>query len=167
MDKLSKKEYDRQRYLANRKKILERASEYRKEHKLERAESNKKYVEKNSEKIKEYKKQYYQNNKRKISEKYKEYYSTKLGRALKLIGSYKHNDEHFRRGDCTLTAEWVIDNIFAKSCVYCGENDWLKLGCDRIDNDKPHTPENVVPCCAECNRKRGQRDFDTFVGLFN
>jgi hypothetical protein len=29
------------------------------------------------------------------------------------------------------------------------------IGCDRLDNDKGHTKDNVVPCCVSCNTVRG------------
>lgn len=91
------------------------------------------------------------------------YYATPFDRALALIKSYKYQDEkYYKRGKCTLTPEWIIDNIFTHKCHYCGEDDWEKLGCDRIDNSLPHTPENVVPCCAKCNIKRGTMNYQKF-----
>lgn len=29
------------------------------------------------------------------------------------------------------------------------------IGCDRIDNNKGHSIDNVVPCCNICNTVRG------------
>lgn len=72
-------------------------------------------------------------------------------RAMYLVQNYKRDDKEHNRGECTLTAKWIIDNIFTKHCVHCGESDWGKLGCNRIDNDLPHTPDNVEPCCGSCN----------------
>jgi hypothetical protein len=66
-------------------------------------------------------------------------------------------------GKCTLTPEWIVENIFSKPCHYCGKEGWELIGCDRIDNSKPHTPDNVVPCCWECNKKRGRRDYEEFM----
>ena len=57
----------------------------------------------------------------------------------------------------------MVEDIFTKPCHYCGEEGWEIMGCDRIDNSKPHTPNNVVPCCDKCNRKRGRRDYEEFV----
>lgn len=39
---------------------------------------------------------------------------------------------------------------------YCGECNWTKLGCDRIDNAKGHTKDNVITACWECNDLRGR-----------
>lgn len=86
-----------------------------------------------------------------------------MGRAKYLELNYKRLDEENHRGECTLTAEWIVENIFTKPCHYCGETDWKKLGCDRIDNSLPHTPDNVVPCCGDCNAKRGRMTYDKFI----
>lgn len=75
------------------------------------------------------------------------------------IRRYRQSDLQYNRGECTLTPEWFIEKIYHKSCVYCGETDWHKLGTDRIDNSKPHTPDNVVCCCKDCNQYRQRRDF--------
>ena len=42
---------------------------------------------------------------------------------------------------------------FLNECVYCGGTE--NLGLDRIDNNKGHTKENVLPCCRPCNTMRG------------
>ena len=59
--------------------------------------------------------------------------------------------------------EWIVEHIFTEPCHYCGKTDYHELGCDRIDNALPHTPDNVVPCCAECNKKRGTTPYDEFI----
>lgn len=93
------------------------------------------------------------------------YNQTPMGRAVNLVNAYKQLDTKHNRGDCTLTGKWVVENIFSKPCHYCGESDWTKLGCDRIDNSKPHTEDNVVPCCFECNRNRGLKTYEEFYNL--
>jgi hypothetical protein len=56
-----------------------------------------------------------------------------------------------RRGTTfDLTEEWVKENIAFKPCTYCGGTDTL-CGPDRIDNDKGHTMDNVIPACRTCN----------------
>lgn len=94
------------------------------------------------------------------------YNQTPMGRAVNLVNAYKQLDTKYNRGECTLTAKWIVENIFSQPCHYnCGESDWKKMGCDRIDNSKPHTPDNVVPCCAECNIKRGLKTYEEFYNL--
>jgi hypothetical protein len=96
-------------------------------------------------------------------EKKKDYRKTERGRALTLISGYKTSDKKHNRGECTLTAEWIIEHIFSQPCHYCGKTDWHEVGCDRIDNSLPHTPENVVPCCHDCNNKKARYEYDEFI----
>lgn len=115
----------------------------------------------------DYKKQWAESNREKVLLSRKQYNqrirNTKKGRARNLIDGYNNSDNKYNRGKCTLTPEWIIQNIFNnQKCVYCGEDDWTKLGCDRINNDLPHTPDNVVPCCKKCNKKRGTMQYIEF-----
>lgn len=44
--------------------------------------------------------------------------------------------------------------------------DFIYNGLDRVDSSKPHTLDNVVPCCKWCNfakRERSVEDFETWV----
>lgn len=87
----------------------------------------------------------------------------KKERAHNLARNYKKDDEKDGRGESTLTTGWIKNNIFSgQKCVYCGEDDWHKLGCDRIDNTKPHTPDNVVCSCSKCNVERGSMTYEEF-----
>lgn len=83
----------------------------------------------------------------------------KLKRGDKLAYHYHYHDVNTYNFDCDadIDGQWIIDNIFDKGCIYCGETDWRKLGCDRIDNTKPHTKDNVVPCCTRCNKLRSNK----------
>ena len=81
------------------------------------------------------------------------YNKTPKGRAVYLLNRYKSSDKEHNRGESDLTSQWIVYNIFTKSCVHCGETDWTKIGCNRLDNSKPHTIDNVEPCCGKCNRK--------------
>ena len=65
-----------------------------------------------------------------------------------MIKDYKRSDKKKNR-ICDLTIEWVKENITSKKCIYCG--DTKNIGCDRIDNNKGHTKDNVQPCCKNCN----------------
>lgn len=73
-------------------------------------------------------------------------------KASKMISSYRANDRTCNMELCDITIEWMIENILSKPCVYCG--DTKRIGCDRIDNNRGHTRDNVVPCCIECNTAR-------------
>ena len=122
------------------------------------ADAYKKYYTKyNSEHRKEhreYDKNRWVDNKEKEAKRNKEYHHTQGGRAHNLVKLYRKVDLQTNRGICTLDRPWIIEKIFNSSCVYCGESNWEKLGCDRIDNRLPHTPENVVCSCTDCNKTR-------------
>lgn len=116
----------------------------------------KEYYSKNKEKFKVYylkRRKSKKSIKRKTKKEYDyKYYSTQKGRATKLLYMYNQSDIKKNRGKGDLTAEWIVENIFSKPCAHCGETDWTKIGCNRLDNSKPHTMDNVEPCCGYCNR---------------
>lgn len=99
----------------------------------------------------------------KMKQRQAESYLTKEGRAYSMYKNYQRLDLNARRGDCTLSPEWIVTNIYGSKCFWCGEDDWRKLGCDRIDNTKPHTEDNVICCCAKCNIERGIHSMDYFT----
>jgi hypothetical protein len=75
-------------------------------------------------------------------------------KASKMISSYNNNDLKKGLKKSNLTIDWFIENIFKKQCIYCGDNN--RIGADRIDNNKNHDTNNVVPCCYECNVARNK-----------
>lgn len=131
-----KKEYNRmylkQWRLKNKEKISEQNKRYRKEH---------------AEYFKEYLKEYRKSNPNlKSNNNY-----SKKSRASNLLYSYNRSDMQYNRGVGDLTSDWIAENILTKPCAHCGETDWRKIGCNRLDNSKPHTKDNVEPCCRKCN----------------
>lgn len=86
-----------------------------------------------------------------LKKKWNEARHTPNGRARYLVDNYKHQDKIYNRGECTLTPEWIFENILFKPCSYCGKTGWKFIGCNRLDNSKPHTIDNVEPCCMKCN----------------
>ena len=79
-------------------------------------------------------------------------------RASHLFSAYKKEDKKYGRiGDELppnyVSTQWIMDNIFTKPCVHCGKTGWDIIGCNRLDNSKPHTIDNVEPCCKEHNDK--------------
>ena len=167
MTKEEKKEYDRKHYLKNREKKLEQSKRWYQENRERKLELGKLWYQENKDKFidkrAEQHKHWYKENKDKVLEYISKYNKTPYGRAIYLVSNYRKKDKTYNRGECTLTPEWIVDNIFTKSCNYCDERDWTKLGCDRINNDLPHTPDNVVPCCKKCNDKRGTKGYEEFM----
>jgi 5-methylcytosine-specific restriction endonuclease McrA len=46
--------------------------------------------------------------------------------------------------------------MLGKPCHYCnGPTGPTGAGLDRVDNSRGYAPDNVVPCCQECNRIKG------------
>lgn len=70
-----------------------------------------------------------------------------------LVNTYKKSDIKYGRGESTLTVD-ELKSLIEKGCYWCGEIDVYKLGADRIDTSKPHSLENCVCSCVECNRNR-------------
>lgn len=101
------------------------------------------------------KKKYFTEEERKTAQKEwkKQYRNTPYGRAIYLVGNYRKMDEinGFNSNECDLTAKWIVENIFTKPCAHCGKEGWQVIGCNRLDNSKPHTMDNVEPCCMNCN----------------
>ena len=79
-------------------------------------------------------------------------------RAVYLLSNYKRNDKRHNRGEGDLTSQWIIENIFTKPCVHCGKEGWQIIGCNRLDNSKPHTMDNVEPCCMDCNNELNYKE---------
>ncbi len=73
-------------------------------------------------------------------------------KASKMLSAYRHKDRMMGYPPSDMTIEWFIENILLAPCHYCG--DTKRVGCDRIDNNKGHSKDNVVPCCIECNTAR-------------
>lgn len=148
---------------------------YNSEHREEINEKNRLYKSKNKEKIleiqrqfrrehPELRKEFYQKNRDKELEQAKKYRSTKIGEANRIANAYRRSDIRYGREN-NIDGQWIVDNIYTDVCFYCGENDWHKLGCDRIDNSIGHIIGNVVPCCKKCNIKRGKMSFEEFCEL--
>lgn len=114
------------------------------------------------------KKEYYLKHREEIIAKVSKYQisyrNTPMGRCVRLCNNHKNADKKANRDEGDLTAKWIYDNIIFKPCAHCGKTGWQIIGCNRIDNSKPHTKDNVEPCCEECNRKlyyeEHKRKFD-------
>lgn len=96
--------------------------------------------------------------------------SLEAGRALRneAVATYLRHAKERDIPWCLNDAE--VDALFAGDCYWCGEppsnrrhrsrnnGAFVYNGIDRVENDKPYTPENSVSCCFTCNSMK--RDFD-------
>ena len=106
--------------------------------------------------MKEYNKQYYLSNKQKLRIKHFDYRNTPNGRAKMLIASYSRSDKRDGYQETVdFDSNWMIENIMLKPCAHCGKEGWQVIGCNRLDNTKGHTKNNVEPCCKPCNDRLG------------
>lgn len=157
----------KERYERNKETILARQKEYRDTHKEQIAETAKKYrdnggYKRHHEKYKEKRnaqfREYYKVHREELNAHHRDfmkgYRETKEGLAMIRIGNYRKEDKRKGRGECTLTQDWFIKNIFEGACVYCGDTDFKHLGADRVDNSLPHTPDNCICACGVCNVER-------------
>jgi hypothetical protein len=62
-----------------------------------------------------------------------------------------------------LTIEWIAKCI-KDGCCYCG-NKTLQMSLDRIDNNLPHTKNNVKPACIRCNFIRKTMPYNAWLQL--
>ena len=162
--------------------FLKRSKQYNLEHKEDIAEYQKQYYADHKEEMLEHQKQYNADHKEEIRGKARQTYllnreniltknrnrmnevrKTQIGRAKHQIDGYKSMDKNRGFGNAIdFDAQWIVENIYTKPCVYCGETDWHKLGCNRLDNSKPHTKDNVESCCKRCNSRLG-REFQLSI----
>ena len=91
-----------------------------------------------------------------------EYYNPQknpLGWAKRMVNHYRWMDrERFGDDSKTITAEWFLQNIAYRPCVHCGKQGIGLIGCNRLDNTKGHTIDNVESCCFKCNERENIRD---------
>lgn len=53
-------------------------------------------------------------------------------------------------------------SFWNKPCHYCDER-IESIGLDRVDNSIGYKKENVVPCCWDCNRLKGNMEMVSFM----
>lgn len=150
----------------------EHQKRYRTEHKEENAEHQKKYRKEHKEEIAEYMKQWYAEHKKERLEYQKQYYVTLRGYCACIRKRNIQSDRLYGRIGEELPSDYPTIEDYMELLqlpdFYDGKQyDFSEMGLDRIDNDKPHTLDNVIPCTTEHNRQRGTIPFDVFKAKFN
>lgn len=163
------KEYKHQWYLKNRERLLKEAKEYRETHKEEIAACKKDWAVRNKEHVNEKNRNYALANPDKRQKWLDKYNQSPKGKYTRLYSGYCRFDrKRFGTDEHTITKEQIKELIEGvHKCTFCGETDWRKLGLDRIDNNKPHTIDNVHVCCWHCNITRQGRTFEEYMEIIN
>lgn len=153
--KRKKAEYDKIYRAKNREKRLKQQRDWYYLHKEEKQLYDKEYRKNNADKRKRIKATWNKENKEKMARYNQEYYQTIPGMAARRRSHYLADDKE-KGFDTTqtVTVEWIAENILTASCIYCHDTEPYHLGCDRIDESKGHTPDNVVCACPVCNWER-------------
>ena len=92
----------------------------------------------------------------------KEIADTKYKRDRKdrnILSSYKSN-ARARNIEFELTLK-DIQEYTSQNCFYCGDPN--SCGIDRVDSSKNYEKENLVPCCAICNRMKNKYSLEIFL----
>ncbi len=153
--KAKKREYDKIYREKNRERIAEQKKEWYDQNKEHKRDYDEIYRKEHVPERKKVKADWNIKNKKKMSEYNKQYYSTLPGLAKRRKNHYVWEDKN-RGFDITktVTDTWILENILNSKCVYCGDNEPSHLGCDRIDDNLGHEPQNVVCACPICNWER-------------
>ena len=92
----------------------------------------------------------------------------------KKVSSYFNKTKKKERTHETyITLDETIEKLVCSqlNCKYCNtkvkiiyttNRDMKQWTLDRIDNDRPHTKDNILISCLECNLKRRRIDKDKF-----
>ena len=134
--------------------------QYNQEHKKEKSEHAKQYYQ-------EHKKVLLENNKK----YWKMYYSTLKGYCRNIMKNNICEDRKKRNLGKELPDNYpTLENymeLLQQPDFYDGKQyPFTEMGLDRIDNSKPHTLDNIVPCTTEHNLQRGTIPFEKFCALF-
>lgn len=104
-----------------------------------------------------YSKEFNRNHREEKTAYMRRYRKTPMGRANDLLRRYIKLDREKNRGESDITPKWLVENILNKPCAHCGKIGWDVIGCNRLDNSKPHTMDNVEPCCWDCGKHQPRK----------
>lgn len=165
------KQNSKKQYNKNKEKIIEIVKQHYNDNKEKRLEYAKQYILDNKEKLAEYSKQYYKEHKKQILEYYKKRHLTLIGYCNSVRNSNISEDRKYGRigEEIPINYPTIEDymELLQQPDFYDGKQyNFTEMGLDRIDNSKPHTLDNIVPCSTVNNRKRGRRyTHEEFIEL--
>jgi hypothetical protein len=65
----------------------------------------------------------------------------------------------------------TFERLSKLNCFYCNKEPSnyhcgiVYNGLDRIDSARDHSEDNIVPCCANCNRAKMAMSYDDFLDM--
>lgn len=127
----------------------------------------KKYRKNNAESIKQYLKQWRKDN----PEYEKKYRETLEGycRNIRRGNIRRDKEQGYINNELPSNYPTIEDymELLQQTDHYDGKQyHFSEMGLDRIDNSKPHTLDNVVPCTTEHNIQRNTKSYEEFKALF-
>lgn len=134
-------------------KDKEKEKEYRKEYRKKNAEKFKRYREENKEHLKEYLKKWSKNNVTKRRASRKRFYQSLNGRFYNAKTGAKRRNILFE-----ISIE-KFEEMLKLPCYYCNNDMNFKSttgsNLDRIDNNIGYIESNIISCCWNCNKIKG------------
>lgn len=177
-------EQKKQYYAEHRDELIEKNKQYYAEHAearkqykkqwdAENREYKKQYMKEynaaNAEHKKQYNKQWRAEHRDEQLEYKKQYYSTIEGYARRIrYNNLQEDREHGRCGmneDILPPLDYYIWAIQQRDFYDGKQYPFNEMGLDRIDNSKPHTIDNIVPCSTAHNVQRQKMPFEEFCEL--
>ena len=144
--------------ILNKDKISMQRAEYYKNHRENELKKMAEWRSNNKEKWKAYQSEWNSKNPN-YYEDYKDPQKNQMGYAKYMVKGYRQMDRDRGFDDSkTISAEWFLQNIAYRPCAHCGLQAIGLIGCNRLDNTKGHTIDNVEPCCLKCNARENIRD---------
>lgn len=56
---------------------------------------------------------------------------------------------------------------YIPTTIQSEQGNFVYNGLDRIDSSKPHIPDNIIPCCWDCNDMKKDRSYEEFIKHIN
>src|SRR3989304_546005 len=159
---LCNQHYQGQWHRNNPEKAKEYGRRYYLNHVEKRKELTRQHRKNKPEEVRELYRRWYRNNTEKAKKRSRQWFKDKP--EARRVYNVKRRGREKDLNDGTLTASIVREMIGATIwCPYCGKD--LTRNNTHLDHMNPlskggtHSAYNIIPCCSQCNRKKGARLF--------
>lgn len=145
------------------RKIIEQCQAASKKWHREHSEYAKKYIEEHRQQWNAYARKYQSKHRQEQRDRVNAYHNSISGRVTNLYTSYRQYDIRYLEEEPQLTRAQLLAKLEGAKCVYCGCDDIIVLGLDRVNNSKPHSVWNTVCSCRKCNVSRNRKSFEDYL----